>query len=212
MYKMNKIGPWPVIDPSTSKDQITATPTDIAVDGSETLRVWLNTANLGSKSEAYVRAKDWTSTTLAEFYCRSYGVCLQPLEDFITSNNNVILDLNIHAMIPNDVPAEGTSLVTTPIIGYIDTAGAAIGTGWNANNLVTDYAEIPASGHADSNLSINTQVLLSPILSGSLDLDKFLFAGIRVYNQDGTAVVPAIEFTICARYFLASKPTNYRGV
>lgn len=208
MYRHNRIGPFPIIDPSVS---IVNTYAETAVDfqiGSPAC-IRLDTANLGSKSEAYSRINSFGSATLAANYMRAMGVCLKPMEDITNEEKPIFLDVSMEAHLNIDA-YEGRIGSLIPFVGFIDNASATLANSWDAtHNLVTDYHMIPVPGNGfDSDLSVCTQILLKDIVSGGLDTDKFLCAGIIVSNTTaGALTLTYSEFQVSARYALGSIST-----
>jgi len=194
MYITNKIGPWNIIDVnqahSTRSDTLTYT-----ADGSP-LNVLLDTANLGSKSEAFVTncmTVDPKPIFLNE-NC-SFGALLQPLENL---NSPIYLDINIKAVWDyDDSGTNDNQGNAVPFVGVIDN-GLTPTDGWDAtNNLVSKYHLL--TGNVDSNcLDVNTQVLLKDIHSGAVAMEDYLCVGFYLRSLDQTFT--NLHYTIAARY------------
>jgi len=205
MYTHNEIGPWPIIDPSVSKIEVTTG--FAATERSAPLKVRLDTANLGTKKEAFTNVfhnEDIALTFLTERI--SYGVALAPAETIGPGPKYVQFDLSVS--IHDNSASRTPDIVCTPFIGYIDAVGAAIGDGWAAANLVTDWVGLPAKNISDDHTSMSTQILLKDIISGGLDDDKFLVCGFVLSSMDGQTLL-GLDYMISARY--ASKQINTIG-
>jgi hypothetical protein len=213
MYTHNEVGPWPIIDPSASKivDTTIISTYVTAVDGTP-LRVRLDTANLGSNTEGFVNYLNSAVSTLAVENQVSFGVALTPLENVNPNGNPIYLDINMAAWVFAAESANSGYVQLSPFVGFIDTAGAAIGNGWNANNLITNYCLIPSIS-SENVLNCSTQIVIKDSVSGQLDLDKFLVAGLLIRNiHSSTVNIDDIEFSISARYATKSIITIGRGV
>lgn len=207
MYKLNKSGPWPIVDPSAEKIYRSTGAAETAF--TSPLLVCLDTPNLGTKTEAFINgAYSATFAQTGQTNC-SFGVCLTPLENIITLDTTpVVVDVAMGAC--STEIAQTSKLI--PFIGFIDVAGASIAADWEVGeNLVTDW--VPLHSY-DNGASMNfcSQVILKDIISGGLDLDKFLCVGFTF--QCGAAGVSwdNLDYMISARYALSSMPTSYRGV
>ena len=211
-YKINKIGPWPNIDADLGRSVVSGV-TDVAWTGVETLIAWTNTANVGGTSDCAINFVDASASALASYSTRTYGVFLQTLEN-IGPNENTVVDINmaINCLIDNtgSTSANQTPMIT-PIIGFCDNS-TGIGSGFDADNQITNYSLLPDFDNTIQGCRMNTQVLLRNIISADISSDVPLFVGVRVINLDGTSVTPVVEGSICARYATGSIPTSYRGV
>lgn len=204
MYRHNNIGPWPQLDLDHPKTIVTSGVVDVTTTtGAEALRAYATTYNQGSSSVAFDRILDLAGDGLATFEHRTYGVFLEPLSN-IDSDKNIMLDISIVAdMIKADV--EGDDVLLIPVIGFND--NTSVGTAFHANNSITNWFKIPSSGQRDSNISINTQVIITDIITGSISDDKPLFIGVMLYNQTTATITPVFDLQISARYATASIKT-----
>ena len=204
-YKMNKIGPWPIIDPGTLRVSTISAAQCTAVGAP--LKPYLLTATLGTKSEGYLNML-WTSNQSIPAYERwTVAVALLPPE----TDENHVIDFSAtyhHSTSANTIP--------TPFIGYND--NASVGTGYHANNSVTNWCAIPGW---DENTSFNnnasgticTQALLRDMNGDGIDGSKIVMAGLTLFNPTSAAMgLLNISVTISARYASGSIATSYRGV
>jgi len=210
MYKMNKIGPWPIIDPSATKVEFTSGKVQTAY--SSPLQVRLDTANLGTRDEVFINAQHFESVTFGfNTQVISFGACLAPLEDYVLNYESpMVIDVNMAVTAYDNENPAPEDLILLPWVGFIDTAGIAIGDGWHANNLVSNWSIIPTQCSSEDNISINQQIVLKAITSSSLDLDKFVCVGFSASSHGGSYL--ALDYQISARYALSSLQTSYRGV
>lgn len=206
MYTHNEIGPWPVLDIAQTRNEIT-TEAEVSQLFGAALTVRLDTPNLGTQDKAFINNSfRGTVGSLGYNRCMAFGVCLKPLE----SNSPIYID---YAM---EVTVDGSNgCVATPFIGYIDTAGATISNGFGANNIVTNYCNVPCgqtSVHT-SGISKAAQLLLQNITSAELDTEKFICMGFTVGGYAGAGFnYRNIDYTISARYATKSINTIGRGV
>lgn len=209
MYKINRVGPWPIIDPSQAKINVTD-----SVTANETLTnaqklVRLDTANLGTKSEAFTTLLHNPSVIgLSADSCISYGVALAPLNTVCANNGSVFLDLSVVA----NLRTENESHIQPSVfVGFIDGVGAAIGNGWNAANLVSNPVMIPTIIHNFDSISVTTQVLLKNINSAALNYDKFVVVGVSWSNANSSpSTVDHVDLMISARYATKSVPAVWK--
>lgn len=210
MYKTNLIGPWPIIDLGASKSIRTDAMVETAGNGA--LEVLLDTANLGGNSEAFVNnnygpnpSGIWTPTAHKNV---SFGVLLQPLSSAgIDEETPVYVDLNISTCLATDEYA-GKGHEVIPFIGLID-SGLTPTDGWDAvNNLVTDYVVLPRVGFESA--SLNTQILVKDIVSGSIPDDQYVCVGFYIKGSGDTNSY--MDYCISARYATYSLNSGYKGI
>lgn len=204
MHTTKQIGPFPCIDPSVSK--ITDATNPVVTTLGSNLNVRLDTANLGTKSEAFTNVLNTGSTSVATREGVSYGVCLQPLENFMNKTSlPIFVELSYSYIFEYS-----NAFDITPFVGFIDSASAILANGWDAtHNIVTDYANITGGGGDANHIpggNYNNgggtiQMLLKDINSGGLDIDKFLCLGFTARNTStGASTLTDIEYLINARY------------
>lgn len=210
MYRNNKIGPWPILDPEYTPID-TSSDVNVKTALGSPLRVWLDSANLGGAKEAYTHAiSAGTLASLAGTEVVSFGVALLPLLDIMKNDEAIMLDLTMYAQTGID-NYEGKSCAIKPWIGFIDGSLPSIAAGWATNNLVTNYSIIPQSGNGfDGDLHLNTQVVLRNIVSGSMPIDQYLACGVS-YCASNTADITYSETMISARYVETSFPTIFQS-
>lgn len=204
MYIHNEIGPWPNLDLSYNKETLS---TEATTALTSPLQVGLSANNLGSKSEGFMNGYHGYYS-LATVKRIAFGICLTPPQNIIEEERPLYLDIS-GVVNANE---SSTSLRPNFFVGYIDTAGVAIGSNWNANNLVTDWIPLPF-GTGTENFVCNQQILLRDIVSGGGDIDKFLCFGFVFTNSSGSAVFwNSMDYMLSARYATKSINTTGRGV
>lgn len=208
MYTINQKGPWPIIDIGAATNNRSDTLT-YSADGAA-LNVLLDTANLGSKSEAFVTncmTVDPNPGFLSE-NC-SFGVLLQPLMNVSNQDEPIYLDINIKAVWDmTDSTTDSGAGNAVPFIGLIDSA-LSPADGWDGtNNLVSKYHAI--TGNVESNcLDVNTQILLKDVVSGSIPNDDYVCVGFYLRGLGQTFT--NLHYTINARYSQRLISTSYDG-
>lgn len=214
LYTTQKVGPMPILDIGASK--ITDATNPVATTLGSDLNVRLDTANLGSNTEAFTNVLNTGSTSVAASDQVSYGVALCDIDAIDGIDDGPIyLEYSVCGCFEYSVAFD-------PVIwvGYIKTAGASIADGWNAtHNLVTDYVMINSSGDSNhvpgGNYNVfggGGQVLLKDMVSGGLDTDKFLAVGVTLRNTStGASTLTDVEYTISARYAHQPIVVNERG-
>jgi hypothetical protein len=191
MYGHNETGPWPIVDLEASRVERTTTIQETAY-GSP-LRVCLDTQNLGTQTEAFINAGYISGMTSGNR--ASFGVCLAPTNTFMDNYDTpLFVDISMSALLQSNC-----SQPIAPFIGYIDTAAVAIGDGFDANNLVTNFSLLPVKDSSADHLSFSTHCLLKDIVSGDVSEDKFLCIGF-IIQTTSTDTITYLDYTISARY------------
>lgn len=201
-YKMNKIGPWPIIDVASAKYVQATAATTTAVNAP--IRPYLTTANLGSQSEAYLNMLINLNQSVPTFARASYGIILKPSELV----GNIVLDVSGYVS-----HSQETDFLRHFVVGYLD--GSTPTAGFSANNDVTDFHVIPdsISGKHDFSSTICTQIILKSIVSSELSSTDYLFVGWSLFNNSAaTASTSYVDMTISARYSFAALNTSYGGI
>lgn len=196
--KHSKVGPWPIIDLAAIRFARSNTGYTEAAIGSA-LKVCLDTANLGSSKEAFSSFSDDANVLIGANASRSYGVALCPMDTFSEDLDPIFVELSGSVTI-NEEYSDEADIRAVGFIGYIDTVGAAIGDGWNANNIVTNYVILPTVGN-ENTVTVNQQVLLKPIISAGLSVDKFLVFGVVLMNGNSLPITMGnVDICLSARY------------
>ena len=195
LRKANNLGSANIVDPSGSilVDSVTAIATSaLGLTGI----AYLNSANLGTQDFGYMHLLYDKGDMLPVGEQVFFGVCLRPMESFTTDIDPLYLDYSITATYDKI-----TGGVMSPFVGYIDTAGVAIGSGFDANNEVVPYSFLPVNNTLPYSMSAVGQATLKAVVGGGLEPDKFLCVGVLVRNVSAAPYAFAnFECQISARY------------
>lgn len=196
MYTHNRTGTKHKIDPSSSliatSGQVTQTSHDAP------LQVRLDTANLGSKQQAYTSVRYLNAGNIGAEKISAFGVALTPMQTFALDRNEpLFVELTIAMQF---APYRLDDIGVCAWLGYQDNDNG-LSDGFGVNNTVTNYHLVPSLRSDSGAIYVREAVLLQNINSGSFNMSRPLLLGFIISNAtDHGKGLFNLTYSISSRY------------
>ena len=125
LHKANRVGPVNMIDPDVSIVSETTTAIVSTAIGTSAVNVYLDTVNLGTQEEGFVHYHYGKVGTLSTVEQTAFGLCLLPMEN-VTNDAQDDDPIYVEYFVVASWN-EANGVIAQPFVGYIDTAGIALG-------------------------------------------------------------------------------------
>jgi hypothetical protein len=191
MYRTNKIGPFQVVDPSTSRQTFGSINTTDESNYNDALKpILLNT----SVAKRVYETKRFNTYSMTAFKNIAIGCKLAP----ISSDKDVFVSMSGVCRLITSEGGYDERTQIIPVLGYFSTT-----------TDVTNWCMLNNSERSDKNVcSVNTQVLLSDVNAGGVDTTKSLFLGYMVSSGTYAPTLNSVELSMSAMYNLADLTTQ----
>lgn len=196
MYTHNRTGTKHKIDPSFNLIGVSGQVTETAHD--QPLKVRLDTANLGSKQQAYTSVRYLNAGSIKSEKVTAFGVALTPMQTFALDRNQPLyVELTIAMQF---APYHQGDIGVSAFLGYQDNDGG-LTDGFGDNNTVTNYHLIPSLRSDSGAIYVREAVLLQNINSAAFNFSRPLILGFNITNPTNNEKgLFNIIYSISARY------------